>query len=385
MMPMVDIGDEKPKFVSAHKANRNKYTDLEWLPGQGLDVITEDGIKVMNMHKPYKQGRNGDVSLWVNHVKHYYPEESEIIFDFLAYTLQFPTIKINYCLFMVGKQGIGKNQMFNPMQWALNHEFKPIDASNISSNYNDYLLGTKLLVIDEPRNTNDSRWHMAESLKTLLATANDEQEILINPKYGKQRFQRNLTNTIILSNHADSIRINNERRFFACYSDAPAQHAEYYQKLANCDYAAIVYWLRCRDLNYFNPKQLPTVTSSRERIENEARTELVEDVADFLQKYRAVGFKQVVELAKSHSKAIGEASIKRVIEEAGGKVEPRTKPSGARITRICPVIEGEPEKSGSRIKLVCLSKIPFNEAWNILRTYVQENKDLPTFGWNETF
>jgi hypothetical protein len=386
MMPKVDVGGgDKPKFVAAHNAHDIKYTKFEWLPGQERDVVDNYGLKVLNTHMPYKKGSKGDVKLWREHIKRFYPYEAEIIENYLAFTIQHPRRKINYALFMVGKQGIGKNMMFNSMEWAMGSEFHCMDASNISSSYNDWLMGTKLLIIDEPRNNNDSRWHMAESLKTLLATSSDDQEMMINPKYGRQHTQKNLTNTIILSNHADSIRIKNERRFFACYSDIEKMDKEYYAALDAIDHGAVIHYLRNKDLRGFNPKQLPASTPSQQRIEDESRTEMVEDVADFIEEYGAVNFTQVMEVAKKHSKFIGEASVKRVIEEAGGKVEPRCNPDGKRIGRKCPKTHSNPDISESRVKLVCLEDMSFDEAWLKLKEHIKEHDDLPNIRWSESF
>jgi hypothetical protein len=381
----IPVEDEKGKIkyepASKHILRKNQLAKLTWRPGEDRILKDDDGFSAINLHIPYRMGNMGDPTPMVDHIEYLYPEEANVIFDWMAITLQKPWVKVNFALYIVGKEGTGKNTMFEPMKWAMKSEYLLINASDLDRGYNGQLVGTKALIIDEPRNTNDSRWSMAESLKSLLATSSDDEMILLKPKYGKELLHRNLFNTAILTNHADSIRITGARRFYPCYDDKPAREGDYYTRLRNWmdngGNEAFVRWLFNRDISNFSPKVLPVSTSSRDAIELESRTSLSDALEEAIDEIGVTTYAICKEIALQHVKYISDAGLKRAINELDCVVAPRTVNGKKKIRKVT--------IAGNRKQVVPVYKkdLEDEEAFQILRKYFNGAGNFPGLGFSD--
>ena len=375
--PIAVETDKGIKFEAAskHLPRKSNLLRLVWKPGQER-IIDDEGFTSFNIHEPYRLGNEGgDPRPMIKHISSRYPAESSVIFDYQAFTLRYPWVKINFSLYMVGKEGTGKNLMFEPLRWTMGQEFYTMDASDLAGNFNGAIAARKLLIIDEPRNSGDSRWHMAETLKTLIATSDDSAQILIKPKYGHERLQDNLANVVILTNHPDAIRITDGRRFFACYDDQLPQDADYYTELANWmkngGNEAYVQWLMERDLSGFNPKALPAVTNSRDAIELESRSSLADALEDAVEQIGVTDYSICKQLAIDEYGRMSDASLKRVLAEIKCVVAPRIVNGKQRVRNF--------RVNGKRVPIMPVYKrdMPLEEATRLLMDYYRKHGQYP--------
>ena len=364
------------KKVSIPKASskvKNSVDCINWNPGEPM-IYIDQGREVLNIHRPYPMGKPGPVDLFRKLVEYCYPKEAEVLYDFMAFTIKHPGEKINFAPYMVGAQGIGKNFIWEPLKRALKGEFHCIHNDNRSAQYNDYLLGRKLVIIDEPMNLGGSRFAIANELKGLIASTGEDDRLHINGKYRAYVEQVHLTNFAILTNFSDAIKIKGERRFYPCFSDSDPLPGEFYtefaQWLESGGTAAVIHWLRQRDLSKFNAKIAPAPTDSLDSIVQDSMTELSECIQDFVEKHKAVNFAQCRELTKALIKGNGADFITRnVISElgyvykAGRKYVKKVKYQGKTIN----------------FRMVYLPSMDADEAFECVKAYLRENDGvLPT-------
>ena len=347
-----------------------KTVDLvNWYPGK-KKIYIDKGQVILNRHDTYPVGKPGNVSMFVELVKRLFPREASHIFDFMAFTVQNPGQKINHALYMVGNQGIGKNFIWEPIKWALGHEFSIVRSAFVSSKYNDFALGRKMVIIDEPMNINDSRVAMANELKTLVAATGEDEPLLIDGKYRVPVNQVNLTNYAILTNFPDAIRITNERRFYPCFSDAEPDGPEFFNQfarwLANDGCANVIHWLHQRDLSGFDVKATPIPTESYQDIAMESRSELSDILDDFITQHEAVTFHECYRAIKDINGKVSHSTCKRIIEELGHKT------TGKRDRKII-TIKGERTK----FNVVHVAKLNRNRAEVKLKNYWKKHGQPP--------
>ena len=323
LLPPININTRFKKLDIPKVTDRiKKAVDcVNWYPGKPI-IYIDEGRKVLNLHRSYSTGQPGDVSRFVQLVTYCYPKEAELLFDFMAFTLQRPDQKINFAPYMVGTQGIGKNFIWEPMKRVLKGEFHCIHNDNRSTQYNEYLLGRKLVIIDEPMNMGLSRFAIANELKGLIASTGEDDRLHINGKYRAYVEQVHLTNFVILTNFSDAIKIKDERRFYPCFSAREPMEDSFYdsynQWLGQGGSEAVVNWLFERDLSQFNPKVAPMATESLEDILQDSETEVGEAITDFIEKYEVVSFQECRAIVKHLLGSKGVDLITRnVIQECG--------------------------------------------------------------------
>ena len=325
--PKKCIGKKKNAdvYASASKLIKKKVIGSTWIPGAERIVYVERyGGLMINEHEPYFQGVKGSPDLWVKHVEYLFPQGAETIFNFLAFTLQRPDVKIQYALFLVSEfEGSGKDSLLIPMKRALGEEFKLEDATVfIDKQFNDCLLNTRLLVISEPTTAHESRYLLAENLKNIVASTSNGYRT-INPKYGKKREIVDCNNTILLSNHLTSVRTTGSRRYFTAYDAKPPASSTYFDRLHaffdNGGSDAVVYWLQNKDLNGFDPNRLPG--SKQHDGLTQALVDLLPDdilaIRDLILEHEVIAKSTAIKLCKAFQMKRSSQNLKRALQDAG--------------------------------------------------------------------
>lgn len=341
LLPRQQIVTQKGRsMVPASQVVTNKAIDIEWHPGKPRLVKTINGT-VINSHVPYRPGVEGDATPWIDHIYKLYPDQADAIIWYLAYTIQRPGVKINWALFLASKrERVGKDTILQPLRWAMQNEFRDVSADELlEGGFNGWLLGAKLVTIQEPKDSDNSRWRLKEKLKTFIAAPPDK--LLINEKYGGQRYQANLNNTIILSNHLGSIDLSERGRYLPCYTEKAPESAEYYNELYSWlesgGNEVVIGFLRTVDLNKYDPKILPiigtglqdaidaTKTDFDQVVEEVIQDEPVTDLAEISRRLRAEGLTARRTAITAALDRLGyERSRKRIALQVGGVVAKAT-------------------------------------------------------------
>jgi len=210
----------------------------------------------------------GDVSLWLDHIRRVYPNEWNHIVKWFAFKAQNPGDKINHGLVFVGAPGIGKDSIVEPAITAIGaHNFKSISAARFfKSDFNGYLKSV-MCRIDEVHDLGgESKYAFHDRTKTMLAAPPMGHQI--NEKFVPEYFAANVCGVILTSNHIDALYLpRDDRRHFVCISDRKQSDFEdgYFDRLYgwfdNGGNEAVAHYLANLDLSEFNARAPPPKTA----------------------------------------------------------------------------------------------------------------------------
>lgn len=246
-------------------------------------ILQEDGIPVVNTWWPYETPRaSGDISLFLTHLHKLFPIEHDrsIILAYMAACLQHQGVKFQWCPIVQGCQGNGKSLLTRVVSEAIGHRYSVWPkASQINSEYNDWLYGVTFIGIEEVF-IPDMQRQMMEDLKDMITKEWDQ----IHGKYKAKVMRYLFGNFLMTTNHKDAIRLNaGDRRFAPFYT--PQQNpddlrregmdADYFRALYgwlnNGGYAMVTDYLWRYDIpTEFNPalgERAPITSSFEEALE----------------------------------------------------------------------------------------------------------------------
>lgn len=273
-----------PKSIKATQfiARNHGVHQLAWWPGAGEIIegwavieggwVETPGNRVLNTYRspiPPQVRGDGDVSRWLNHLRIIFPQHVEVILDWMAFTAQNPTIKVNWALVWGGMQGIGKDSMFEPLNRAVgewNWQGGVTPDQIMDEVYNDYL-ECRVLVINEAKDTGDgNRFQFYDKTKTIITAPPKFHSI--RSMYMGRRKSPNLNSTIITTNHRTGALYlpADDRRHYVMFSDVTRERfddaywVDMWDWLDNGGADAGAAFLLARDVSQFSPKAPPIQT-----------------------------------------------------------------------------------------------------------------------------
>ena len=205
-----------------------KAAKLTYHPGIAPGVVRVNEVKVLNTWTPSKTmplSGVGDPEPWLAHAKLLIPsdEERNILFDWMAWTLQNQGMKSNWQILLAGFQGSGKDTLLLPLKEGIGRDNTiEIPAERLKEPYEDYLKN-KLLIVQEIENF--EKRNIQNRLKRILASSGGtgmKIEPLTVRMFGqKPQTIPNLVQTVFMSNHRSSaMQISeDDRRVFAIWSE----------------------------------------------------------------------------------------------------------------------------------------------------------------------
>jgi len=179
-----------------------------------------------------------DIQFFLDFIKENYCREDENAFIYmikwLAFITKYPWLKSKVSLFLTGKQGVGKSFF---AEWLGEYIFgKRISNTNISgldglTNANNFhLLGKKFLVINELSAKKEGYHSQFDKLKSFTT----EDTITIKKLYSDSMICRQSWEFIFISNHINSIKIEETDRRYFCLevSDKYLDNKVFFEKLS---------------------------------------------------------------------------------------------------------------------------------------------------------
>lgn len=145
------------------------------------------------------------------------PDHRQTVMDFIAYMVQQPGEKILWALLLQGVEGSGKGTIADIASTVLGKtNIRRLEAgAALDSQFNDFAVGSQLVVFDEVRNIGENKFRVMEKLKPLIT----DPFVELNRKYETGRNVENVANYMLFTNHHDALPISDgDRRFFVLKS-----------------------------------------------------------------------------------------------------------------------------------------------------------------------
>ena len=216
----------------------------------------------------------GDITPWLDHLHRMVPEEyeREHLLNVLAHKIQHPDIKINHAILHIGKQGSGKDSLYEPFLWAvggqreIRRNVAVVRNEEIQSQWG-YNYESEIMVFEELRQSEaKDRRALENHLKPIIAAP--PEFVTVNRK-GMHPYQAlNRMFVLAFSNERVPLSLPSEdRRWFVVYSDAPRMAEEdgrrFWRWMDNGGCSAVAAWLYERDVSRFNPGAAPPLTEAK--------------------------------------------------------------------------------------------------------------------------
>jgi len=237
---------------------------LGWMPGAPR-IFEQGGARICNTwQEPPRCVVREEPKLWIEHIQRVYGKQAaEHVFDFLAYSLQHPATKINHALVLVGGQGVGKGLTLMPFEKMDETWMGTTSMDQVMSNFQEWLWGHKLVVIDEAKRTkNFTADDVHNKLKNFIAAP--PLRLKVNRKGISLVDIPNLISVVIQTNYGDSLHIDDDDRRY-CILMPKVTDAElgldYYTALGDSlkgdGCKNVIGWLQARNVASFNPYARP--------------------------------------------------------------------------------------------------------------------------------
>jgi hypothetical protein len=285
--------------------NRCKKVDaIDYAPGFP-PYFTEKGINYVNTwYDSTDPGIPGDPSPWLNHFDAlgWIGDDKEHIIKFLAHTIQNPDDKINHAIILGGGEGIGKDTILYPAMQALGRNARTIHSRALTTDYNDYLLNTKLLHINEIDAGNYVQAaQISNRVKDFITAPPDR--LSINQKMIPLFDVRNIVNVIMGTNDTLPLKMSGDtRRYFVLWSDLNIRDAagqvradwlKYFKDLwywmrEGQGWRVVTHYLANYDLSGFDSKQSPKVTEALKDIQEASEDPIVSIFKECVHQYTSL-------------------------------------------------------------------------------------------------
>ena len=279
----------------------------------------------------------GDITLWLDHLHHMIPDERERehMLDVIAHKVQRPDVKINHAILHIGRQGSGKDSLYEPFLWAVGgartsrRNVAIVRNEEVQSQWG-YNYESEIMVFEELRQTEaKDRRALENQLKPVIAAP--PEFISVNRK-GMHPYQAlNRMFVLAFSNERVPLSLPSEdRRWFVVYSEAGRMSDEAGAKLwkwldaGGC--AAVAAWLHKRDVSKFNAGATPPMTEAKAIMVEQGRSGAESFLVDQLENRLGEFSKGVVaspfyalcdRLAGLAGNKIPQAALLHALKEAG--------------------------------------------------------------------
>lgn len=173
-------------------------------------IIVEDGIRYVNAFKPSDDaGAEGDVSVFLTHVRKLLPLDSNILLDWMAYKVQNPGKCMLWAPVIIGTYGNGKTTIADAMMMVMGKRHSAlVQSSDVDNKFNGWVFGNTFAVINDFK-VGDKR-DVIEILKPLIT----DRMIAYQKKGVDSDLCRNMLGIMITSNHRDAvIKTKDDRRY----------------------------------------------------------------------------------------------------------------------------------------------------------------------------
>jgi hypothetical protein len=276
-----------------------KVEKIDFAPRQPR-VFKRDGISFGNTWCASKMnpGKDGDCSKWFDHWDHLgWSPHRDHHMKWMAYTLKHPEDKINHMLLLGGMEGTGKDFLLYPLIKAMGEYSTTIDGNELLEGFNDYILSTKHLHINETE-LGDHRHarQVSNKLKPLAAAPPDT--VRVNQKGITALKVSNIVNATMTTNSKLPIQLNGpSRRFHAVWTELSIRDENDDMLPKWVDYwndrwewmtkgkgfeQCVHYLMNKVDISNFNPGEAPPMTAFLREIRESSKSPMLQTMEAFI-------------------------------------------------------------------------------------------------------
>jgi len=292
--------DAEARKIALQDGRVQKVDRLDFAPKQPR-IFIENGCRYANTWCESSQsvGRPGEPSRWTMHFGALgWEEHRDHIEKWMAFTLLHPDQKINHMILLGSGEGCGKDFLLYPLIKAMGDNHTVISGEDLLSGFNDYVLSTKYLHINEAE-LGDRREALAVSNKLKPLAAAPPDTLRVNQKGIKPIKVRNILNATMTTNSVMPLRLNGpSRRFYAIWSDLNPRDKQDNMKREWLDYwedrwvwmknggweAVVHYLMNEVDLTNFNPNEAPPMTEFLREIKDSSKSPMQQTLEQFIHK-----------------------------------------------------------------------------------------------------
>lgn len=276
-----------------------KVDKLDYAPKMP-PVFKERGITYGNSWSTASemQGAPGDCSPWLNHFDVIgWGDHKKHILQWLAFTVLHPDIKINHMLTLGSDEGTGKDFLLYPLVKAMGDNAHTISGDELLSDFNDYLLGTKFLLVNETE-LGDHRDAQVINARLKPLAAAPPERLNVNQKGIKKINVRNILSVVMTTNSPVPFKLSGQsRRIFAIWSELKTRDAtgtmtqewvnywtESWEWMKQGGFEHCIDYLRNHvDLSDFNPGTPPPMTEFLQDIQEASKSPQQQTVEAFIE------------------------------------------------------------------------------------------------------
>jgi hypothetical protein len=292
--------DMEARKIALQDGRVKKVHKLDYVPKHSR-MFEEGGVVYGNTWSEDSQstGEPGDIERWFQHFDVIgWSDYKKHLIQWMAFTLRHPDQKINHMLLLGSGEGCGKDFLLYPLTKSMGDNCTVIDGEELLEKFNDYLLSTKYLHINEAELGNRSEAIAITNKLKPLATAPPITR-RVNQKGIKPIKIKNIVNASMTTNSMLPVRQNGpSRRFFALWSDlnirdehdnVKKEWLEYWKDrwdwMLGDGWKHAAYYLMYQvDLSDFNPGEAPPMTDFLREIRDASKSPMQLTVETFIEK-----------------------------------------------------------------------------------------------------
>lgn len=276
-------GRVKPKATPSHILMHQKHNTILKLD---FPVFKPDEPEIIdghlyNMYRPSNVvPKEGDTSVWDSHLEYLFPsqEDRDHVLNWCAWLIRNLKKKPKHALLIAGHtQGTGKSFIAEVLTCILGKlNVAPVGSSELSSTFNKWALGSKLILIEELRAL-DKR-EVAQKLHPLIT----QETVTINNKNEQTYAADTCFGIMAMTNDDAAVNLDNtDRRYLVLRTDASPQsvayYSEIYDKLDDPDFiAAVAHQLWQRDMGEYDGRQRAPDTVAKQQMIQAGRSDFEE-------------------------------------------------------------------------------------------------------------
>jgi hypothetical protein len=286
----VGLEEQRPSDMALGLYKMPVVYDTLYMPGFD-EVVKVNGLDYVNAFRRSstpkdEPARSPDAKLAVRrmltHFDLLFPDKKErdIFMDYLAYTVQYPKEKINWCVVIQGVDGAGKSWFASLMSAVLGGaNVRNVNATQLKEHYTKWAEGYRMVFFEEIRLKSEKKFEIMDKLRPYATNETIEVRRMQKDAYEIP----NMTNYVMFTNYPDALPLNeNDRRYFIIKTSFQTINDIRHFKRTNPNYFADLFGMLDFDFpalrHYFLNREISDAFEAKgDAPVTEARREMIQD------------------------------------------------------------------------------------------------------------